>query len=341
VYQVGNGPFILDSLEPFVRAQFSPNPGYWRGQASYNLEYSYITDTAVAFQAYTNNEFDIILLAAEDLGTVQADPTLNADARIYPGSCTFAMMFHQQKEPFTDPKVREAFTRAIDREAWVQDVLQGLGAPTLTWIPPGFPGYDAEEDRWGFDAEAAQQALAESSYGGPEGLPEIVNTFSDSPRNRTRNEWLAAQWQEVLGVEVRLDPVEPTTYTNLTKDINTTPQMFLLGWCADYPDPQNWLSVYWKTGAFAERIGYSNPELDALLDQADSETDEATRMDLYAQAQDMLTEGVPVAFMWNNVNSYLVKPWVQGVTQTPMDSGWAGVQDPLSITLDTAAQGGN
>jgi oligopeptide transport system substrate-binding protein len=251
------------------------------------------------------------------------------------------MMYHQQKEPFTDPKVREAFTRAIDREAWVADVLQGLGAPTLTWIPPGFPGYDAEEDRWGFDPEAAKAALAESSYGGPEGLPEIVNTFGDSPRNRTRNEWLAAQWNEVLGVQVQLNPVEPTTYTALTKDINTAPQMFLLGWCADYPDPQNWLSVYWKTGAFGERIGYSNPELDALLDQADSETDEAARMDLYAQAQDLLTEGVPVAFMWNNVNSYLVKPWVQGAIQTPMDAGWVGSIDPLTITLDTAAQGGN
>jgi oligopeptide transport system substrate-binding protein len=139
---------------------------------------------------------------------------------------------------------------------------------------------------------------------------------------------------------VQLNPVEPTTYTALTKDINTSPQMFLLGWCADYPDPQNWLSVYWKTGAFGERIGYSNPELDTLLDQADSETDETTRMDLYAQAQDLLTEGVPVAFMWNNVNSYLVKPWVTGAVQTPMDAGWVGSIDPLTITLDTTAQGG-
>jgi oligopeptide transport system substrate-binding protein len=108
LYQVGNGPFKLDSLEPFVRAQFSPNPNYWRGQATYNLEYSYITDSAVAFQAYQNNEFDMIGLAAEDLATVQADPTLNAEAHIYPGSCSYAIMFHQQKEPFTDPKVRAA-----------------------------------------------------------------------------------------------------------------------------------------------------------------------------------------------------------------------------------------
>jgi oligopeptide transport system substrate-binding protein len=340
LYQIGNGPFILESLEPFVRAKFAPNPNYWAGTASYDLEYSYITDTAVAFEAYKNNEFDIVPLVAEDLATVQADPTLNAEANIYPGSCTFAVMFHQLKEPFTDPKVREAFALALDREGWVTDVLKGLGAPTLTWIPPGFPGYDANENRWGYDPDAAKAALAASSYGSVENLPEIVDTFSDTPRNRTRNEWLAAKWKEVLGVDVKLNPVESTTYTALTKDVNTAPQMFILGWCADYPDPQNWLSVYWKTGAFGERIGYSNPELDALMASADSETDPATRMDLYAQAQTMLTDGIPVAFMWNNVNSYLIKPWVQGVTKTPMDAGWAGGLNPLTITIDTAAQMG-
>jgi oligopeptide transport system substrate-binding protein len=333
-YQIGNGPFILDSLEPFVRGYFTPNPNYWEGQATYDLEYSYITDGAVAFEAYKNNEFDIIPLGAEDLGTVQADPQLSQEANIYPGSCTFAVMFHQLKEPFTDQKVREAFAMAYDREGWVKDVLKGLGSPTLTWIPPGFPGYDATETRWGYDPEAAKAALAESTYGGVEGLPPIELTFSDSPRNRTRYEWLAAKWKEVLGVEISLNPVESTTYTALTKDINTAPLAFILGWCADYPDPQNWLSVYWKTGAFGERIGYSNPEFDALVDQADKELNPAKRMELYDQAQKLLVEGAPVAFAWNNVNTYMVKPWVQGLSKTPQDSIFPGVQVPLSITID-------
>ena len=206
----------------------------------------------------------------------------------------------------------------------MQDLLLGLGAPTLTWIPPGFPGYDAEENRWGYDPEAAKQALADSSYGSVENLPPLTATFSDTPRNRARFEWLAATWKAELGVDIALDPVESTTFTALTKDINTAPQMFILGWCADYPDPQNWLSVYWKTGAFGERIGYSNPELDALLNQADVELDPAKRAELYAQGQKMLIDGVPVAFVYNNVNRFLVKPWVKGVVTTPQDSDFAG-----------------
>jgi len=333
-YHTGNGPFVLSELEPSVRGYFTPNANYWRGQASYNLEYRYITDTAVAFESYKNDEFDIIPSGAEDLAVIQSDAELNAQHRVYPGSCTYAVMFHQQKEPFTDQKVREAFAYALNREGWVKDVLKELGAPTLTWIPPGFPGYDATEDRYAFDPEKAKQSLAESTYGSVDKLPEITLTFSDTPRNRTRFEWLANQWKQVLGVETKLNPVEPTTYTALTKDINTAPQVFILGWCADYPDPQNWLSVYWKTGAFGERIGYSRPELDELLAKADSETDPEARMQLYQDAQKMLIDTSPVAFMWNNVNNYLVKPWVKGIVETPQDSGWPGDNDPLSITIE-------
>jgi oligopeptide transport system substrate-binding protein len=331
---VGNGPFILTNLEANSVANFAPNPNYWGGFAKVNLEYRYITDSAVAFEAYKNGEFDIVGLAAEDLATVQADATLSKEAMIYPGSCTYAYMFHQLKEPFTDQKVREAFSEALNREGWVKDVLKGLGSPTLTWIPKGFPGYDANENRWGFDPAAAKAAIAASTYGSVDKLPEITATFSDTPRNRTRNEWLAANYKDVLGVDIKLNPVESTTYTALTKDINTAPQMYILGWCADYPDPQNWLSVYWKTGGFGQRIGYSNPELDALLTNADKELDPAKRMQLYADAQKLLTDGAPVAFFWNNVNTYLVKPYVKNITTTPMDSGWAGIYSAIDITIE-------
>jgi oligopeptide transport system substrate-binding protein len=340
-FQIGNGPFVLKNLEPFVRGYFTPNENYWGGKASYDLEYSYITDSAVAFEAYKNNEFDIIALASEDLATVQNDATLSKEANIYPGSCTFAVMFHQLKAPFTDQKVREAFAMALDRDGWVKDVLKDLGSPTLTWIPKGFPGYQDGETRWGFDAPKAVQTLTDAGYKvengaliGPDGKPiDITATFSDTPRNRTRWEWLIAKWKEVLGVELKPNPVESTTFTALTKDIETAPQMFILGWCADYPDPQNWLSVYWKTGAFGERIGYSNPEFDKLVNEADTTTDPAKRAELYQQAQDLLVAGAPVAFMWNNVNSYLIKPWVTGYNLTPQDAGWSGNQTPLSITV--------
>jgi oligopeptide transport system substrate-binding protein len=333
-FQVGNGPFVLSALEPFVRAYFTPNQNYWMGQPTYDTEFRYITDSAVSFEAYKNDEFDIIALAAEDLATVEADAKLNAEKNIYPGSCTFALDMHHLKEPFSDMKVREAFIYALDREGFVTDVLKGMGAPALTWIPPGFPGFDADETRYAFDPEKAMQAIAESSYGSVDALPPIDLTFSDTPRNRTRYEWLAARYKDVLGIDLTLNPVEATTYTALTKDVETAPLMYILGWCADYPDPQNWLSVYWMTGAFGERFGFGNAELDAIMRQADATLDEEERMALYAEAQEMLIGLAPGAMFWNNVNAYLVKPWVTGVDFTPMDAGFPGSYTPLHIEVN-------
>lgn len=334
-YHLGNGPMQLTTLEPSTQAIFVPNTKYWRGTAKINVVFKYITDSAVGFEAYKNGEFDIIGLAAEDLKTVEADPTLNAEKLVYPGSCTYAVYFTSFKEPFTDKKVREAFAYALDRAGWVQDVLKGLGSPTLTWIPKGFPGYDATETRYGFDAELAKKTLAESDWVKAGKPLDVTDTFSDTPRNRTRNEWLVAKWKDVLGVDVKLNPVESTTYTALTKDKATIPQMFILGWCADYPDPQNWLSVYWmSTSPYAQRYGYANPELDKLMVAGDTESDPAKRAQDYLDAQKMLTSDASVAFMWNNVNAYMVKPYVKGIITTPQDAGWPGDNDPLSITIE-------
>jgi oligopeptide transport system substrate-binding protein len=142
-----------------------------------------------------------------------------------------------------------------------------------------------------------------------------------------------------LGVDIALDPVDPTTFTALTKDPKTFPLLARQGWCADYPDPQNWLSVYWRSETtFAKRQGYANEEFDKLTKQADVELDPAKRMDLYKQAQQVLLADIPAAFGYNNTNHYLVQPWVKGIVTTPQDADWAGSMAPWLITIDTAMQ---
>ena len=338
-YQVGNGPYVLKALEPFVRASFVPNANYWGDQAMTALEYSYITDSAVSFQAYQNNEFDVVGLAAEDLKTAQADANLSKDINVYPGSCTTALQFRNFTKPFDDAQVRAAFSYALDRERWVTDVLKGLGAPALTWIPPGFPGFKEGETRFAYDADKAKAAIAASTYGSVDKLPPIVLSFGDTPRNRTRYEWLGQRFSEVFGtgLKLELNPIEPTAFTAMQKDMKSNLQMFIGGWCADYPDPQNWLSVYFNgSTSFASRIGFADAEFDALTVQADVELDAAKRADLYQQAQDKLVDANPVGFFWNNVNSYLVKPWVSGYNKTPQDAGYPGDITPQTIDIDVS-----
>ena len=337
-YQIGNGPFILKSIEPYVKAVFTPNANYAGDKAKIDLEYSYITDGAVAFEAYKNNEFDVDRSRRRGLqerpggrgpeGTGQGLPRLLHLRRDVPS--VEGTVHRPEGAPGVCPVVR---SRGVGEgragRAWAR--------PTLTWIPPGYPGYDKDEKRWGFNVDEAKKALAESKYGSVDKLPPIKLTFSDTPRNRTRNEWLAQNWKKNLGVDLKLDPVDPTTYTALTKDIKTAPQTFILGWCADYPDPQNWLSVYWKTGAFGERIGYSNKELDKLMDQADANPIPPTAREAVRRGAEGCSSTV-CRWRWRGTTStrYLVKPWVTGYKTYPQEHLFSGSVAPWTIDIDTA-----
>jgi oligopeptide transport system substrate-binding protein len=346
-YQIGNGPFIWKSVDPFVRSVFVPNPNY-AGAAvpTYSIEYSYITDSAVAFEAYKNNEFDVVASVAEDLDAINADPDLAAQHMQWAGSCTIKIQFNLQPtwngnpNPFADKKVREAFALAFNAEGWVKDVDGSLSSPTWTWIPPGYPGYDANSPIK-YDVEAAKAALAAAGeeFNSAEKLNAmgLKMAFSDSARNRTRSEWLVANYKANLGVDIALDPVDPTTYTAIQKDPTTFPLLSRGGWCADYPDPQNWLSVYWRSDTtFASRPGYKNEEFDKLVNEADATVDPVKRLDLYKQAQQLLLADIPAAFGYNSLNHYLVKPWVKGIQTTPQDGMFPGDTAPWTISIDTS-----
>lgn len=324
---IGNGPFVLTEWDHGNKATWEPNPNYVGPLGPVKLkrvEYYMITEGQVAFQAYQNGELDILGVASEDLSTVESDPVLSQELVNTVGSCTFYFGFNTTKAPFDDIKVRQAFAQAFDREAWTRDIFGGLGSVAYSFVPPGFPGFQEDLKLWEFDADAAKATLAESTYGGVEGLPEIKLTYSASARNNARFEWVAGQLKTNLGIDAVLDPIDPTAFSAATKD--NPPQFFSLGWCADYPDPQNWISLFQTNGLLSTRVSYSNPEFDELVKQADVELDATKRAELYAQAQEILVTDAPVVFTRNDGGPVLVKPYVQGVsddTITPIDY-WLG-----------------
>jgi peptide/nickel transport system substrate-binding protein/oligopeptide transport system substrate-binding protein len=94
--------------------------------------------------------------------------------------------------------------------------------------------------------------------------------------------------------------------------------MFTVTWIADYPDPENFLDTLFHTGSPRNYSGYSNPKVDALLDQANTEQDPARRADLYRQAQQQILDDVAVIPLYSSTDYSLVKPSVKGLTITAM-----------------------
>jgi oligopeptide transport system substrate-binding protein len=336
---IGNGPFTITGIDEDQRWTFAANDNYWQGRPKLDgIEYRYVEDAAVALEAYRAGDLDIVQLEPPQIPEVKADPELSKAFVSYPNASTYNLTMNLALEPFNDPKVRQAFSYAFDRETYCAEVREGDCVPTLSWIPPGTPGA-IETDKFAFDPEAAKQALAESTYGGPEDLPEIHAYYNSERSGATeRAEWMAGQYRDILGVDLILEPTDGTTLTALTKDNKTHPQLVIIGgWSQDYPDPQNWLSVYWTCDAtFAKRVAYCNEEFDRLTKLGDTTVDQAERIKYYEQAGQILVDDQPGPFLINLLGVFVVNPAVTGYTPTPGESEWPGQFSSL-MTLDKVA----
>ncbi len=315
---IGNGPFKLTEWKHNEKLVFERNDSYRAPAKLKKWTKVMINEGAVAFAAYRNNELDAYGVAAEDLRTVDGDADLKAQTRDVPGSCTFYYGFNNKKAPFTDAKVRLAFAKAFDREAFIKDI-QKIGTVATSFIPPGLPGYDKDDQAQKFDKTAAAKLLSESSFAGKDELKTIKFTYSTSARNKTRVEWVQSQWKTNLGIEVALDPVDRTTFSSLVKKAETTPQLFTLGWCADYPDQQDWLTTVFISTSTVTRTGYKNDEFDKIVREADKEKDATKRDAGYQKASRILSQDAAVAFYYYSASKYLLKPWVKGITDSALD----------------------
>lgn len=320
---IGNGPFKLAEWKHNERMLYERNEHWVPKPKLKRIVKPFISEATVAQAAYRNNEIDVVGVGGEDRKVVENDPELLKQLHKFGGSCTFYYGFNADRPPFEDANVRLAFAKSFDRQQYVNDIAQGIGKAAQSFMPPGFPNYDPEDQTQKFDVAAAKELLSKSKYGSVDKLPQIKFTYSASARAKVRAEWAAGQWKQNLGVDIPLDPVDRTTYTRLIKEKATTPQLFTLGWCADYPDEQDWLTTVFHSTSTITHTNWKNAEFDRLTREADAEVDAKKRADTYKQAQRILTKEAPAAFYYNDENWILVKPWVQGYKFSSMDFGFS------------------
>jgi len=335
-YYVGNGPFILTEIKSGQGFTFKANPNYRLGPPKIKeLHAQIIKESAVAFQAYKKGELDVIAVAPEDYQTALNDADLKDQLLKTAGSCNFYIGFNTQKAPFDNIKVRQAFAQAFDRQDYVDNVVKGLGEPALSFVPPDRPGYAPDIKLWPFDASKAKTTLADAGYADLSKLPPIKLTYSSTARNKTRMEWVQNQLLKNLGINAQLDPVESKAYTALVKDPATTPQVFYLGWCQDYPDPQDWITLVFHSESTVTHVGWKNAEFDRISREADAEQDATKRLQLYHQAQEILVTEAPAVFIYWDQTPWLIKPYIKGMKEhvIPQDHDVPGFSNIVNIEV--------
>ncbi len=316
---IGTGPYKLIEWKRFERITYAANPDFYLGQPSipYVVVQLY---SGVGLRLYEAGEIDLtgIPYYAADRFLDPGEP-MQAEMRTGVDLCTGFVVFDTTQPPFDDVKVRQAFSLAFDRRKYIDVVLSGRALPAIGLYPPGLPGFNTRLDGLTYDPKKARQLLSESSYGSAQALPPIVYTDAGIGSYIGADvAALAQMWQKELGIVLTVENLEPNYYYDRIY-AGEHGQIFGGGWCADYPDPENFADVLFHSGSPQNTGGYSDPELDALLEAARVETDVTKRIEMYQQAEQMIVEAAPVLFTTHSLSYTLVKPYVKGYVYTPID----------------------
>jgi oligopeptide transport system substrate-binding protein len=206
---------------------------------------------------------------------------------------------------------------AIDKDKLAALVFRGTVSKAEGIVPPGIVGFNEGLEGLGFDAAKARDLIRQSKYGDVSKLPPItLTTGGEGGAVSGLLQAIISEWRENLGVNVKVRQLEPERYFYFLK--NEKDQMFDLGWIADYPHQQDFLEVLFRTGVDINYGEYSNPEVDALLDQAGLEPDAGKSIELYRQAEQKLVEDAACIPLTFGRNYYLVKPNVKGYQVSPL-----------------------
>jgi oligopeptide transport system substrate-binding protein len=314
-----SGPYKIKEYKPDDYIIFERNDAYWNPPAIPNVLYLF-NPGGSPLSMYEEGTLDLVPIWGDDVIRIreEGDP-LHAEWQSTTSMCTSMLLFNNTTAPFDDIKVREAFAMSVDKDALVERLANNVDIPAHSILPPAMPGYQESTQSPGYDKVAAKAALAASKYG--TNLPEVkltVGGYGDSESDLVNA--LVSMWKDVLGVQVTVEYLDPTRLHEVARE-RANP-MTLYGWCADYPDPENFLDILFHSDSDINASAYSNPQVDQLLEQARVEQDSAKRIALYQQIETMLLEDVAAVPYMHGVDNVLVKPRVEGFKLLPMSGSY-------------------
>ena len=314
----GTGPYRLTEWKSGEYILYEANQDFYLGAPS--IPYVYVKLFAGDdLRLYETGEVDVAGVGIYDADRM-LDPTEPLHDELVTGVdlCTDYVVFDTTQPPFDDVNVRRAFTMAFDRQRYIDVVLRGQALPAIGPYPPGLPGFNYDLKGLPYDPAMARELLKQSKYGGPEGLPPIVYTNGGIGTYVSADvAAMAEMWEQNLGVTLKIENIDYNYYYQQIYSGNHG-QIFSGGWCADYADPENFADVLFHSDSSQNNGGYSNPELDVLLEQARVEQDVTKRIAMYQQAEQMIVNDAPVLFTTHSLSYQLVKPYVKGFVFTPI-----------------------
>lgn len=309
---VTNGPYLLEKWEHEYKLVLKANPQHYEGKPKINeVQIFVIQEPTTALTLYETGELDYIELPPIAIPHYKNSP----EYRNKPQLRGYYYGFNITKPPFDNILVRRALAHSINRSL-IPKILKGGELAASSWIPKGMFGYN-ESIGSKFNPQKARSLLANAGYADGKNFPKVTAVFNTGDVNRLVGEYLQDQWKKHLNIDIKFESQEWKVF--LSRLDLDPPQIFRLGWGADFPDPDNFMNLFIKTSG-NNRLRWANQRYDQLVARGSTLKNPQDRKKVYDEAQVLLTEiEVPMIPLFVSAQNLLVKPYIRGFKTNAME----------------------
>lgn len=319
---VVNGPYKLVEWIPNTHVKLTKNEKFWdAASASMDTLIFYTQEDRAAVQKrFRAGEIDIATdFASDQISWLRKN--MPDEIRIAPYMGCYYYPINSVREPFTDKRIRQALSMAINRDAIVNKVLKTGELAAYSFVPPGVSHYDKpsevtwKDTPYGERVKKAKALLKDAGYG-PKNPLKFTLRYNTSENHKRIAVAVVSMWK-AIGVQAELFNSEVKVHYADLKQGDF--QVARAGWIADYNDAQNFLYLL-ETRTGANNYGrYSNPEYDSLMKQAEITSDLKKRAMLMQKAERLAMDDQPIMPIYHYVSLNLVAKKVQGFMDNPKD----------------------
>ncbi len=324
---VSNGPFALKSWKHSNLIVLEKNKNYWdeKNVRLKGAEIFMIEDGSTELAMFEEGDLDWAGLPFSHI-PIDALAALKKMAILHsePRTALEFYQFNTERPPFSNEKIRRAFSLAINRRKITENILQNGSIPALQIIPPAlgftdtplFTDDDTKEAKKIFENGLKELGLTRKTF------PPVSLVYNSISTHSKVAQAVQQQWKEVLGIQVGLDNQEWKVYLDrlLSRDFSIA----RLGLASTYPDPASMLSFYKDKNEPLNHTGWEDSHFRNLLEKAEFETDEKLRLAMLKEAEIILIQGMPIAPLFFSSTVYLQNPRLKDVVLAP--SGYADLK---------------
>jgi oligopeptide transport system substrate-binding protein len=337
-HPVGTGPFQFKYWKEDEIMVLLKNERYWEKDGQQRLPYldavkvTFINDKQSAFMNFIKKELDFF----DKVDGSYRDDILTKSGKMtskykdafqlkkgeylcteYLGILVDTSKTIVKNSPLRNKLIRQAINFAIDKKKLIKYLRNSIGTPaTAGFVPAGMPGFDSVKVKgYSYQPQKAAALLAEAGFPDGKGMPQI--TLSASTTSKDLIEFIQGELH-AIGIKVKVDVNPSASLRDLMSKNEVT--FFRGSWIADYPDAENYLSVFYSKNRVPfgpNYTGYFNDDFDRLFEQSYYENDPEKRFALYHKMDNMILEHasvVPVYYdqsvvmLQNNISGYLMNP---------------------------------